>query len=140
VSNAVEPGHRDFETLRFLEKRLRVSLAIVAIPERMPDAVAAFDLNCRALAAAEVALTLGRVVDVTGADGGGLAVLAVFPQVRAEVGPKRIIGRRRLRMKSRWDAIWGSKGDRVGFKKSCSDGRAADFRPMAGNSTAQGAL
>jgi hypothetical protein len=52
----------------------------------MPDAVAAFDLDYCAMAAAELALTLGQVVDAAGADRRGLAVLAVFPQVRAEVG------------------------------------------------------
>ena len=55
----LRPGHRDGEALGLLEDWLRVGLAVVAIPERMPDAVAAFDLNCRAKPAAVLALTLG---------------------------------------------------------------------------------
>jgi hypothetical protein len=77
-----------------------VRLAEVAIPERMADAVAAFDLNYRTMAAAVLALTPGCVVDATGAEGSGLAVLAVSPQVRAEVVHRRIISCGPLRIKS----------------------------------------
>ena len=63
-----------------------VRLAVVPVPERVADAVAALDLDCRATRAAELALTLGLVVDATGADGSGLAVQAVSPEVGAEVG------------------------------------------------------
>ena len=59
--------------------------AEVAIPERMADAVGAFDLNGRSMATAELALTLGLVVDAAGANASGLAVFTASPQVRAEV-------------------------------------------------------
>jgi hypothetical protein len=77
-----------------------VCFAKVAIPERVADAVAAFDLNCRAMVTTMLALTSGCVVDAANAEGSGLAILNVFPQVRAEVGHKRIIGRVLERIKS----------------------------------------
>jgi hypothetical protein len=45
------PGHRDLEPLSLFDHRLRVRLAVVPIPERMADGVAALDLNRRALLA-----------------------------------------------------------------------------------------
>jgi hypothetical protein len=77
-----------------------MSLGIVAIPERMADAVAVFDLDNRESHAPASALASRCVVDVSGADGSGLAVFATPPQVRAEVGLKRIIGCGRSRIKS----------------------------------------
>ena len=60
--------------------------AEVPVPERMADAVTAFDLNHCALRAAVRALAAGLVVDVTGADRSGLAVFAIPPEIRAEIG------------------------------------------------------
>src|SRR5262249_37300349 len=57
------PGHRDLEALGLLDDRLRLRLAEVAMPERMPDAVAAFDLDNGALQTAVLALTPSRVLD-----------------------------------------------------------------------------
>jgi hypothetical protein len=66
----------------------------------MPDAVAAFDLDNRKLHAPAPALASSYVVDVTGADRRSLAVQAVFPQIRAQIGHKRIIDCGSPRIKS----------------------------------------
>ena len=84
------PGHRDSARFCSLENRLRASLTVVPVPERVADSVAAFDLNCRRAAAALLALTLGLVVDAASADRSGLAFFAVSPEVRAEVVQKRL--------------------------------------------------
>jgi len=46
-ADASDPRHRDSVHLCPLENRSRVSLPVVPIPERMPDVVAAFDLDGR---------------------------------------------------------------------------------------------
>src|SRR5262249_52455333 len=96
----------------------------------MADAVAASDLNHRGPRAASLTLTPGLVVDAAGADGSGLAVLAVFPQVRAEVVHQRIIGRGSSRIKSGSTSVpfegpntWGGAGSgsaRTQTTTSCS--------------------
>ena len=86
--------------LRSLQHRSRVSLAIVMIPERMPNAVAAFDLDHRALRAVAPALASALVANTASTYRRGLAVFAVSPQVGAEVGHQRTIGRSSSRIKS----------------------------------------
>ena len=49
----LRPGHGDPEALGFREDWLCVHLAEVAVPERVPDAVAAFDLDGRISLATE---------------------------------------------------------------------------------------
>ena len=82
----MRPGHGDLQALGLLDDCFCVRFAEVAIPERMADAVAAFDLDHCVLRAAVLALAACLVVDVTGADGSGLAFFAMSPEVRAEVG------------------------------------------------------
>ena len=74
---------------------------------RLADAVATLDLNYRSMPAAVLALTAGLILDATGANRCGLAVIAAPPQIGAEVGHQRFIGRGRLRIKS------GSSGRRL---------------------------
>jgi hypothetical protein len=76
-----------------------VRLAIIAIPKRMPDAVAALDLNYCALLATLLTLTAGLVVDAPRANRRSLAFFAVPPQVGAEVGHVWIVSRGPSRIK-----------------------------------------
>jgi len=63
-----------------------MGIARVPIPERVPDAVAALDLNHCALRPVAPALASGLEVDLADADRCGLAFFATHPQVRAQVG------------------------------------------------------
>jgi hypothetical protein len=96
----LEPGHRNLKALGLFDHRLGVRFAVIPIPERMPDSVAALDLDRCALLATLLTLTAGLVVDAAGPDQRSRAFFAAPPQVRAEVGHIWIIGRGPSRIKS----------------------------------------
>jgi hypothetical protein len=86
-----------------------VRLAEVAIPERMADAVAAFDPNCRAMRTVVLALTLGLAVDATSADRSGLAVRLCSQRFAPRLSTSGLSVAVRRGSKSRWEVIWRAR-------------------------------